>query len=114
MSLPIPLTNGLSMLFMQLGARNVQFNFTDAQKKVLQHPYAQLFLMTAMFYAPTRNIYLSVGLVLGYYLLTKILLNEVHPMNVYSKKWLVEEGFVSNDIVEEIKKNYITNLKALG
>jgi len=114
MSLPIPLTNGLSMLFMQLGARNVQFNFTDAQKKILQHPYAQLFLMTAMFYAPTRNIYLSVFLVLSYYIVTKILLNEVHPLNVYSKKWLVNEGFASKDAVEEIKKNYLSNITSLN
>lgn len=112
--LDIALTNGLSMLFMQLGARNVQFNFTDAQKKVLQHPYAQLFLMTAMFYAPTRNITLSVTLVLFYYVVTKILLNEIHPFNVYSKRWLLREGFVSNDIVEKIKKNYLSNLTSLN
>jgi hypothetical protein len=110
----IALTNGLSMFFMQLGARNVQFQFTDAQKKILQHPYTQVFLMTAMFYAPTRNIVLSILLVLVYYVATRILLNEVHPLNIYSKRWLVREGFSSEDIVETMKKNYMSNLTTLS
>ena len=110
----IALTNGLSMFFMQLGARNVQFQFTDAQKKILQHPYTQVFLMTAMFYAPTRNIVLSVLLVLLYYVATRILLNEVHPLNVYSKHWLAKEGFSSKDTVETLKNNYFTNLTKLS
>jgi len=110
----IAVTNGLSMFFMQLGARNVQFNFTDAQKKFLQHPYVQLFLMTAMFYAPTRNIYLSVFLVVAYYLLTKILLNEYHPYNIYTKGWLIKEGFMNEDPVKKIKDNYVSNISPLG
>lgn len=102
----VALTNGITMLFMQLGSRNFNFNFTAAQKKLLQHPYVQIVLLIGMFYAPTRNILLSVLIVAIYYLVTTILLNEVHPFNIYSKNWLLQEGFLTTDEVKEIKENY--------
>jgi hypothetical protein len=104
------LINGLTVFFMQLGSRNFNFNFTSAQEKLLKHDYVQVFLLIAMFYAPTRNIVLSILIVGSYYLIKMILLNEFHPLNIYSKNWLIKEGFVSEDTVEKIKNNYIINV----
>jgi hypothetical protein len=90
----VALTNGVALLLMQLGSRNFNFTFTGAQKKILQHPYVQVVLLIAIFYAPTRNILLSAFIVAIYYLATTVLFNEVHPMNIYSKTWLMKEGFI--------------------
>jgi ABC-type multidrug transport system permease subunit len=94
--------NGITMLFMQLGSRNFKFNFTEAQQKLLAHPVSQVLLLTAMFYAPTRNIFLSILIVALYYLITYVLLNELHPLNLYSTSWLKKEGFVVEDFVKII------------
>lgn len=92
--------NGITMLFMQLGSRNYQFQFTQAQQKLLKHPVTQVLLLVAMFYAPTRNIFLSILIVLLYYLVTYVLLNELHPLNLYSTSWLKKEGFIVEDAVK--------------
>lgn len=92
--------NGVTMLFMQLGSRNYQFNFTEAQQKLLKHPVTQVLLLVAMFYAPTRNIFLSIAIVVLYYLVTYVLLNELHPLNLYSTSWLKKEGFIVKDALK--------------
>jgi ABC-type multidrug transport system permease subunit len=94
--------NGITMLFMQLGSRNFKFNFTEAQQKLLAHPVSQVLLLTAMFYAPTRNIFLSIIIVALYYLVTYVLLNELHPLNLYSTNWLKKEGFKVEDALKII------------
>lgn len=102
MSLDAAFINGITMLFMQLGSRNFQFNFTDAQQKLLKHPVSQVLLLVAMFYAPTRNIFLSILIVILYYLVTYVLLNELHPLNLYSTNWLKKEGFKVENAVRII------------
>lgn len=94
--------NGITMLFMQLGSRNFKFNFTEAQQKLMAHPVSQVLLLVAMFYAPTRNIFLSIIIVILYYLVTYVLLNELHPLNLYSTSWLKKEGFKVEDALKII------------
>lgn len=112
--LDIVFANALSIFFMQIGARFVQFRFTDAQKKIIEHPYTQCALLFAMFLASSRNILVSLFLVSIYYLIVQVLLNEVHPWNIYSKEWLQKEGFLEEDSVDKLKNSYFKNLQSLS
>lgn len=82
-----------SAFLSQIGARQLQLNLTEAQKKLMAHPITQMSILFAMFYITTRSVWIAGGLLLMYYLFLYILLNENHPMNVLSPKWLATEGF---------------------
>lgn len=109
----IPLANALAMITMQVSARFVQFNLTDAQKKLIQHPVSQSLLMLFMFYAASRNIMLSLLMVALYYGVVFVLLNESHALNIYSRRWLKQEGFLEGDAVATIKDNYYKRVKEI-
>ena len=103
--------NAIIMASMQIGSRFIQFNLTDAQKKLIQNPVSQSLLLLFMFYAASRRLVVSVVMVVLYYVVTFILLNEKHPLNIYSRKWLMREGFI--DQVEDVKKVYYENIAKL-
>jgi hypothetical protein len=107
------LGNAITMMTVQIGSRFVQFDFTDAQKKLLQHPVAQSLILLFMFYSGTRNFMLSVLMVVAYYAIVFVLLNEKHPLNIYSREWLVKEGFMKEDSVSALKELYYDNIKKL-
>jgi len=90
-------TTSTSTLVSQVGGRHLTFNFTDAQKRLLNHPYGQLFILYAMFYISTRSLLVSAILIVLYLILINVLLNEKHPMNILSTKWLKSEGFIDKD-----------------
>lgn len=83
----------MSAFFLHVGARNIQFDFTEAQKKLLAMPQTRMIVLFAMFYISTRSLLWSVVLVVVYFLLVNMLLNENHPLNVFSRPWLMTEGF---------------------
>lgn len=84
-----------SAFVMHVGARNMQLDFTDAQKRLFSMPAARLVILFAMFYVTTRHLIASVALVATYFVTVTVLLNEQHPFNVYTRSWLVSEGLVS-------------------
>lgn len=106
------LATSTTALVSQVGARHLTFQFTDAQKKLLQHPYGQLFILYIMFYISTRSLLLSAVLIILYMFLINILLNEHHPWNIFSREWLKKEGFIS-ETVPKRSQMYHENLKLL-
>lgn len=52
-----------------------------------------MFILFGMFYITTRSILIALGLLIVYYTFLYILLNENHPWNMLSPKWLATEGF---------------------
>lgn len=91
------LTTSTTALVSQVGSRHLAFQFTDAQKKLLQHPIGQLLILYTMFYISTRSLLLSAVLIGIYILLINVLLNEKHSWNVLSRNWLKREGFLTSD-----------------
>lgn len=85
----------LSAFFLHVGARNIQFDFTAAQKRLMASPITRMVVLFAMFYVSTRSLLWSITLVLLYFLLISMLLNENHPLNVFSRSWLRNEGFAN-------------------
>jgi hypothetical protein len=104
------LLNTASVFLVQVGARFINFNFTDAQKKMIQHPLMQNLILFAMFYIPSRNPWVSLGLLFVYNLCLYYLLNEYSQFNIYNKKWLEQEGFMPSQQKKPIQENYYTNI----
>lgn len=99
-------------LLTQVGGRQIQFNYTAAQKKIITHPLTQMTILFGMFYFSTRSIKIAVGLVLIYYLVVLVLLNEKHPLNILSKRWLAKEGFIEQPEASPLDI-YYENMKKL-
>ena len=91
------LTTSTSALVSQVGGRHLTFEFTSAQQKLLQHPYGQMFILYAMFYISTRSLILAAVLIILYLILINVLLNEKHPLNIFSRNWLKKEGFLDEN-----------------
>jgi len=91
------LTTSTSALVSQVGGRHLTFQFTNAQQKLLQHPYGQMFILYAMFYISTRSLILAAVLIVLYLILINVLLNEKHPFNIFSRNWLKKEGFLDEN-----------------
>lgn len=104
-----------STFMMQWGARHIQFDLTDAQKKLLSQPFARIFVLWAMFYVSTRNMRWTLLLVVTYIVVTQWLLNEKHPLNILPRKWLEQHGFVEPQKEHfSVYERYRNNLQLLA
>lgn len=106
------LLNSISVFLVQIGARFLSFDLTNAQMRIIKHPWVQSIILIALFYVSTRNIIISTGLVLAYYLCVYFLLNEQSKYNIYDKKWLAKEG-LSQITFEDKTIEYYSNIKKI-
>lgn len=104
--------NSVSIFLVQIGSRFLNFNFTDAQKKMLQHPWVQSIILAAMFYLGTRSLWIAIALILFYHLCLYFLLNEHSSYNIYNRHWLEQEGFQSQQTPKT--KMYSKNITSLS
>ena len=106
-----------STFLMHVGSRHVNIELTAAQKKVLSHPVSKIAILFAMFYISTRSIMWSIILILTYVVIINMLLNEKHPLNVFSQRWLQTEGIIDSKGYPDDNKSpidiYRENLKKL-
>jgi hypothetical protein len=86
---------------MHTGARHISFDLTDAQKKLLASPFSKAITMFALFYISTRSIKWTAILIVAYYLVLNMLLNENHPLNVFSPGWLISQGFIEKNSTDQ-------------
>lgn len=105
--------SGIEMIAMQLAYKYLNLDLTKAQLKIIQHPISQMVILFFMFYLTCNNIWISAILVIGYQITIYVLLNEAHPLNIYSKYWLIKEGFMKEDTIQKIKENYKMNINVL-
>jgi hypothetical protein len=101
-----------SAFIMHSGSRHVSFDLTDIQKKLIAHPFSKFLILFAMFYVSTRSLYWSFLLLLFYFILVKMLLNEHHPLNVIPKTLLVQEGFLEKETKSHTEL-YLDNIKSI-
>lgn len=98
---------GMAAAFLtQVGARHLILNFSDVQKKLIAHPISQAFILFGMFYLSTRKITYSLSLVIVYYILVNVLINEQHPFNIIPRKWLISEGLIDGEEKSPIEMYY--------
>ena len=84
----------VAAFIMHAGARHISFELTDAQKKLLSTPFSKGIILAALFYISTRSIKWTIVLLGLYFIVVNMLLNENHPLNVFSPEWLLTQGFV--------------------
>jgi len=87
----------LAAFIMHSGARHINFELTDAQKKLLSTPFSKAVILAALFYISTRSIKWTAVLLGTYFIVINMLLNEKHPLNVFSPSWLLAQGFVERN-----------------
>ena len=100
----------MTILFVQIGGKYLNFEITKAQEKILKHPVVQSFIFFSILYITTKNIFLSFTILILSYVSFKILFNENHKYNIISKEWLKNEGLIQDDIIS-LKRLYHHNMK---
>jgi len=104
----------LAALLMHTGSKHLSINLTDAQKVVINSPFGKIATLFGMFYLSTRSVFWSIVLIMIYFLCINILLNEHHPLNIYSMSWLQQHGFRKyQDLYNDEINIYYSNLKKL-
>ena len=102
-----------TILLMQIGGRYLNFNLTKAQEKMISHPYIQGIIFFSIIYITTKNIYLSVVILMITFISINILFNENHKYNIISKTWLNNEGISINGDIIDLKKLYYESFNSL-
>lgn len=97
-----------SVIFMQIGARHLDLELTDFQKKVLKNKGIQAIILFGLIYVPVRDVKKTLMILLLIYLIIYVIFNENNNYNLFSKKLLYNEGIIAN--YNDIKEKYYTNL----
>lgn len=108
------ITTAAAAFMMQVGARHISFDMTDAQRKLMQQPIIKGVILFAMFYVTTKSAWISLALTLTYFAMINILLNEQHTFNVFSRPWLQKNGFAKNEeFSESLVDKYRNNMQTI-
>jgi hypothetical protein len=97
-----------SVILMQIGARHLDIELTDFQKKILKHKIVQIIILFGLIYIPVRDIGKTLMIVALIYLIVYVIFNENNNYNLFSKKYLYNEGIIKN--YNDIKKKYYNNI----
>lgn len=101
----------LSVILMQIGARHLDLELTDFQKKIIKNKIVQVIILFGLVYIPVRDIGKTIMVLILIYLIIYVVFNENNNYNLFSKKYLYKEGIISN--YNDFKKKYYDNLSNL-
>ena len=96
----------LTTFVVQLGSRQIQYSFTDAQQRMFKLPVIQVVIMYFIFFSSTRKWHIAMFLTCLYYILMFVLLNDKHPLNVLPRFWLRKEGFMKDNESDKKEVKY--------
>jgi hypothetical protein len=97
-----------SVILMQIGARHLDIELTDFQKKLLKHKIVQGIILFGLIYIPVRDITKTLIVLTLIYLIVYVIFNENNNYNLFSKRYLYNEGIIKN--YNDIKKKYYNNI----
>ena len=101
----------VSVIIMQIGARHLDLELTDFQKKLIKNKIVQSLILFGLIYIPVRDIGKSIMVLILIYLIIYVMFNENNNYNLFSKKYLYKEGIIAN--YNDFKKKYYDNLSNL-
>jgi len=101
----------ISIILMQVGARYLDFGLTNFQEKLIKNNFAQAIILFAIIYIAIRDVIKTALIVALIYLIIYVLFNEKHKLNIYSKKWLYNEGIIKE--YEDLKNKYYDKISKL-
>ena len=102
----------ISLVLMQVGAKYLDLQLTDFQKKLIKNSFIQAIILFGIIYIPVRDVIKTALIVCLIYLIIYVLFNENHKLNVYSKRWLYNEGIIKE--YENLKKKYYDKIATLN
>ena len=102
-----------ALILMQIGSKYFTLDLTTAQQKIVKHPIIQFIIFFAIIYISTKNIFLSIIIIIITYLLIHILFNENNKNHILSKVWLKKEGLIKDNDIISSKILYQNNLKKI-
>ena len=97
-----------SIILMQIGARHLDIELTDFQKKLLKHKLVQGIILFGLIYIPVRDVVKTLLILLLIYLIVYVIFNENNNYNLFSKRYLYNNGIIKN--FNDIKKKYYNNI----
>ena len=100
-----------SVILMQIGVRHLDLELTEFQKKIIKNKIVQGIILFGLVYIPVRDIGKTLMVMLLIYLIIYVMFNENNNYNLFSKKYLYNEGIISN--YNDFKKKYYDNLSNL-
>lgn len=116
MSIQLPVFDPIlifSVIAMQVGARYLDLELTEFQKKLLKNKIIQTFILLGLIYIPIRDIKRSIIVLIIIYLIIYVLFNENNYYNLFPKKLLYDEGILKdyNDLKKKYYDNYLNLFK---
>ena len=116
MSIELPVFDPIlifSVIAMQVGARYLDLELTDFQKKLLKNKVIQTFILLGLIYIPIRDIKRSIIVLIIIYLIIYVLFNENNYYNLFPKKFLYNQGILKdyNDLKKKYYDNYLNLFK---
>ena len=97
---------------MQVGAKYLDLQLTEFQKKLIKNNIVQVIILFGIIYIPVRDIFKTILIVAIIYLFIYVLFNENHKLNIYSKRWLFNEGIIKE--YNDIKNKYYDKIAKLN
>ena len=116
MSIQLPALDPIlifSVIAMQVGARYLELDLTDFQKKLLKNKIVQTLILLGLIYIPIRDIKRSIFVLILIYLAIYVLFNENNYYNLFPKKFLYNQGILKdyNDLKKKYYDNYLNLFK---
>jgi len=97
-----------SVILMQIGARHLDLELTPFQRQLLKNKVIQGIILFGIIYIPVRDFKKTLLILILIYLIVYVLFNENHNYNLFSKKFLFNNGIINK--YNDIKKKYYMNL----
>ena len=89
----------------------MDLQLTEFQKKIIKNNFVQAIILFGIVYIPVRDFIKTTLIVCLIYLIIYVLFNENHKFNIYSKKWLFNEGVIKE--YEDIKNKYYEKISKI-
>jgi hypothetical protein len=101
----------LSVILIQVGARHLDLELTEFQKKLLKNKVIQAIILFGLIYIPIRDVKKTLVVLAMIYLCIYVIFNENNNYNLFSKRFLYKEGIIKE--FNDMKKRYYDNLSQL-
>jgi hypothetical protein len=101
----------LSVILIQVGARHLDLELTDFQKKLLKNKIIQAIILFGLIYIPIRDVKKAIVVLAMIYLCIYVIFNENNNYNLFSKRFLYKEGIIKE--FNDIKQKYYDNLASI-
>ncbi len=103
--------SGLAMVLMQFGAKHVMGDIGNLHEKILSNYIVKKIILLCMFFIATRDIYISVGMLIFYMIFIDWIFNEKNKYCLLPKKVVVQSAKIHPTMSELDYQNLKQKIK---